>query len=142
MIDVTKCLGCRKGIDVWTKQEGKLKHLDFFASADAGATYDCETPGIEDFLITHENGMMRPEKEYESFFANQSFWWEDIINLSYAVMQDSETVRSFFNSGPEDNRMHNQSNETIEWTLLNMAEEAGIVVDQDGYPDLLKFKNC
>lgn len=62
--------------------------------------------------------------------------------ISLDDMKDPETVRSFFNSGPEDNRIHNQSNETIEWTLLNMAEEAEIVVDYPDYPDLLKFKNC
>ena len=140
MIDVTKCLGCRKGIYIWDKQEGKIKHVDLFASTEAGAIYECTTPGIEEYLFVNENGMLRPKKEYESFFANQSFWWEDILNLAYGVMGDSEKVRSFFNSGPEDNRMHNQSNETIEWTLLNMAEEVGIVVDYPDYPDLLKFK--
>ena len=142
MIDVTKCLGCRKGIDIWTKREEKLKHMDLFASAEAGAIYDCETPGIEEHLIENENGMLRPKAEYQSFFSNQSFWWEDILNLAYGVMEDPERVRSFFNSGPEDSRMHNQSNETIEWTLLNMADEAGIVVDEDNYPDLIRFKNC
>jgi hypothetical protein len=140
MIDVTKCLGCRKGIDVWTKREGKLKHFDFFASADAGAIYDCETPGIEEHLIENENGMLRPKDEFKSFFEKQSWWWEDILELAYAIFQDPSDVKDFFNSGPEDERMHNLPNETIEWTLINLAEEAGIVVDDEMYPDLIRFK--
>jgi len=140
MIDVTKCLGCRKGIDIWTDQEGTIKHLDFFATAEAGATYKCETPDIENYIERNENGMLISKEEYKSFFEKQSFWWEDIIELAYAVLQDPSDVKDFFNSGEEGDRMHNLINETIEWTLVNMAEEAGIVVDEDSYPDLIKFR--
>jgi hypothetical protein len=140
MIDVTKCLGCRKGIDVWTKQEDKLKHFDFFASADAGAIYDCETLEIEQYLEENENGMLRPKKEYDSFFANQSFWWEDILTLAYDVFQSPEEVKDFFNGGDSDNRMHNRSNEDIEDTLVNLADLNDIVVDEETYPDLKRFK--
>ena len=142
MIDVTKCLGCRKGIDVWTKQEDKIKHFDFFASAEAGAIYDCETPGIEEHLIENENGMLRPKEEYDSFFKNQSFWWEDILDLAYEVFKSPTVVQEFFNSGKEGELIHTLPNERIEKTLVNMANVAGVVVDEDTYPDLIRFKNC
>lgn len=142
MIDVTKCLGCRKGIDVWTKQDDKLKHFDFFASADAGAIYDCKTLEIEQYLEENENGMLRPKKEYDSFFKNQSFWWEDILTLAYDIFQSPEEVKDFFNRGDSDNRMHNRSNEDIEDTLVNLADLNDILVDEETYPDLKRFKIC
>jgi len=141
MIDVTKCLGCRKGVDIWQEKDGVIKHVDLFATPEAGAVYECETPNIRDFIELNKNGMLISKPEYKQFFEKQSFWWDDILNLAYEVFKDdSSAVKDFFNSGTVDEKMHNLPNETIEWTLINMAEEAGIVVDEDGYPDLIKFK--
>ena len=141
MIDVTKCLGCRKGIDIWTDQDGTIEHFDFFATAEAASVYKCETPDIENFIERNKNGMLISKPEYKQFFEKQSFWWDDILNLAYEVFKDdSSAVKDFFNSGTVDERMHNLPNETIEWTLINMAEEAGIVVDEEEYPDLIKFR--
>ena len=140
MIDVTKCLGCRKGIDVWTKRDDKIKHMDLFASADAGSMYDCETPGIEEHLIENENGMLRPKPEFKSFFEKQSWWWDDILDLAYEVFQSSSVVQEFFNSGKEGELIHTLPNERIENALVNMANVAGVVVNEDTYPDLIQFK--
>lgn len=141
MIDVTKCLGCRKGIDIWQEKDGVIKHMDLFATAEAGAIYECETPNIRDFIELNKNGMLISKEEFKQFFEKQSFWWEDIINLAYVVFEnDPEAVKNFFNRGSKKERMHNLSNETIEWTLLNIAEEKEVVVDKDEYPDLLKWK--
>jgi len=111
MIDVTKCLGCRKGIDIWQEKDGVIKHMDLFASADAAAIYDCETPGIEEHLIENENGMLRPKPEFKSFFEKQRWWWEDILDLAYAVFQDASDVKDFFNSGPEDEKIYVNNDE-------------------------------
>jgi hypothetical protein len=141
MIDITKCLGCRKGIDIWTDQDGTIEHFDFFATADSASVYKCETPDIENFIEKNKNGMLIAKPEYKKFFEKQSFWWEDILDLAYQVFNDDPTaVKDFFNSGTVDERVHSLSNETIELTLLNMAEAAGLEINEEDYPDLIKFR--
>jgi len=141
MIDITKCLGCRQGIDIWTDLDGTIEHFNFFATADSASVYKCRTPDIENFIERNKNGMLIAKPEYKKFFEKQSFWWEDILDLAYQVFNDDPTaVKDFFNSGTVDKRVHNLPNETIELTLLNMAEAVGIPINEEDYPDLIKFR--
>jgi phage pi2 protein 07 len=130
-------LGCRKGVDLWQEKDGVIKHVDLFATAEAGAVYECRTPNIRDFIELNQNGILISKPEYKQFFEKQSFWWEDILNLAHEVFKgDSSAV----NGGTVDERVHHLPNETIESTLINMAEEAGVPVDKEEYPDLIKFR--
>ena len=143
-IDVTKCMGCRKGISLFFKDEEGYNHVDLFASAEAGAQYKCEnSDSIGEYLIGNDasSKYLPKEGDVKEFFDFQEMWWEDIIDLVYDVFKDQGKVTAFFNEGEKDNRTHNLPNEEIEAKLLVLAKENNIQITKDQYPDLLKFKN-
>lgn len=39
MIDVTKCMGCRRGVNLFTEKDGEYIHVDLFATYEAGAIF-------------------------------------------------------------------------------------------------------
>jgi hypothetical protein len=48
--NIDKCIGCKKGIDLWTKNDNKIYHLDLFATPEAGSSYQCTTLNILDYI--------------------------------------------------------------------------------------------
>lgn len=141
MIDVTKCLGCRKGIGMFLEENGEYNHCDLFATAEAGSIYLCKNSDeIKQFLVKTKNNTYLPNDELQGVFKRQEFWWEDIITLAYDIFDNGNSVKEFFNITENDVLMWNRSNNDIENALIKLAEEKGIEVTIDNYPDLFKFK--
>lgn len=143
MIDVTKCIGCRKGISAFTKEKDGYNHLDLFATPEAGAIFHCENSDvIGGFLKENDNkgGIYVPNYELKEVLDFQSFWWEDIMSLAYDTLKEQEKVSAFFNEGETGNMMWNKPNVEIETSLLAIAGKEGVKVDEESYPDLLKWK--
>ena len=80
-IDVTKCLGCRKGISLFTEKNGEYTHVDIFATPEAGASYKCEnSETIGNFLMKNgDRGTLLPNEELKAFFTKQEIWWAYIV---------------------------------------------------------------
>lgn len=142
MIDVTKCIGCRKGVSLFTEKDGEYTHVDLFATPEAGASFKCEnSETIEKLLVKNgDRGTLLPNDELKKFFDKQEFWWEDIIDLSYATLKEQSKVSEFFNGGEKGNMMWNKPNLEIENALLALAEIEGVKVDEEAYPDLIKWQ--
>ncbi|MGB0881440.1 MAG: hypothetical protein ACPGSO_00695 [Vicingaceae bacterium] len=142
MIDVTKCMGCRKGVSLFTEKDGEYTHVDLFATPEAGASYKCEnSENIGGLLVKNgDKGTLLPNEELKQFFERQEFWWEDIIDLAYDTLKEQNKVSEFFNTGEKGNMMWNKPNLEIENGLLALAEKEGIKVDKEAYPDLIKWQ--
>jgi hypothetical protein len=142
MIDVTKCIGCRKGIPLFTKDENGYAHTDLFASYGSGVTYKCENSDIiGDYLIPNgDKGTLLPNEELKVFFLNQEMWWDDIISLIHDVLKDTKLVQEFFNDGEKGNMTWNLSNEEIEEKISFLAIKEGFFINEEDYPDLLMWK--
>lgn len=142
MIDVTKCIGCRKGVSLFTEKDGEYTHVDLFATPEAGSSFKCEnSETIGKLLVKNgDKGTLLPNDELKKFFEKQEFWWEDIIDLAYATFKEQSKVSEFFNDGEKGNMMWNKTNLEIENSLLALAEIEGIKVDEEAYPDLIKWK--
>lgn len=140
-INVAKCLGCRKGISLFTEQNGEFTHVDLFATPEAGASYKCEnSETIGKFLMKNgDRGTLLPNEQSKAFFTKQKMWWEDIISLAYDTMKEQKMVSEFFNDGGKDNKTWNLPNVEIESKLLVIASEKGIEVNEEAYPDLIKW---
>ena len=141
MIDVTKCIGCRKGVSLFTEKDGEYTHVDLFATPEAGASYKCEnSETIGKLLVKNgDRGTFLPNDELKKFFEKQEFWWEDIIDLAYAILKEQSKVSEFFNDGEKGDMMWNKPNLEIENALLALADIEGIKVDEEAYPDLIKW---
>ena len=142
-IDVTKCLGCRKGISLFTEKNGEYTHVDLFATTEAGASYKCEnSETIGNFLMKNgDRGTLLPNEESKAFFTKQEMWWEDIISLAYDTFKEQKKVSEFLNDGEKDNRTWKLPNVEIENKLLAIALEKGIEVNEEAYPDLIRWGN-
>lgn len=142
-IDVTKCLGCRKGIGAFTEKDGEYFHFDLFATPEAGAIYKCEnSETIGKYLIKNgDKGIMLPNEIAKEFFNKQEMWWEDIISLAHDTLKEQKMVSDFFNQGEKDSKTWNLPNVDIENKLLSIAYENGIDVNEEIYPDLIKWAN-
>ena len=135
MIDVTKCIGCRKGIYPFIKNGDKnYSHLDFFATAEAGAIYSCENSDVVgEFLVDYpEDGKSLPTKSFLDFLDRQSDWWEDMVTLANDILEDPEEVLTFFN----ENGLWNKSNEEIEKALVKLASSKEFLIHEEDYPNL------
>lgn len=141
-IDTSKCLLCRKGIWLFTKDENGYNHLDIFATPEAGASYRCENSNVLDnYLVKNEDrGTYLPNSNVKRLFTNQELWWETIISLAYSIFDNTDEVLEFFNGGDIDNRVWMKSDIEIENLLLELAFQRGIEVDKDDYEDLIKFQ--
>ena len=141
MIDVTKCIGCRKGVSLFTEKDGEYTHVDLFATPEAGASYKCEnSETIGKLLVKNgDRGTFLPNDELKKFFEKQEFLWEDIIDLAYAILKEQSKVSEFFNDGEKGDMMWNKPNLEIENALLALADIEGIKVDEEAYPDLIKW---
>jgi hypothetical protein len=144
MIDITKCIGCRKGVWPLIKKDDQYLHLDVFASEDAGATYEClNSDKIGDQLVPIEGrGTFKPNSELLEIFFFQEAWWEDIIYLCRETFSQHSETADFLNSKHEGKTLITSSNEIIEEKLLNKAKENSIDVSEETYPNLLLWKNC
>lgn len=142
MIDVTKCMGCRKGVSLFIKKDGEYTHVDLFATPEAGASFKCEnSETIGKYLVSNgDRGTLLPNEDLEKFFEKQESWWEDIIDLTYATLKEESKVYEFFNAGEGGNMMWNKPNLDIENALLAIAEREGVTVDKQSYPDLIKWQ--
>jgi hypothetical protein len=141
MIDVTKCIGCRKGIAFFEKRNGIFYHLDILATAEAGALYECtNTPDLEPLVSENKNGMYMANEEFKEFMAHQEWWFEDIIDLAHDLFDNKEDVTSFFYNDVDGKSMIESTNEIIESSLLAIASQKNFSVTEDDYPDLLIYK--
>lgn len=141
VVDITKCIGCRKGIKLFREKNGDYYHVDLFATAESGSEYKCENSDtIGKFLIKNEEtGTILPNDELSTFFINQSLWWENIIDLAEETFEDNDMVLEFFNSGEKDNKVWNKSNLDIENSLLEIVEKKGLEISEYNYPFLIKW---
>jgi hypothetical protein len=135
-INVTKCIGCRKGISLFTEKDGEYTHVDIFATPEAGSLYKCENSEIiGSFLMKNgENGTLLPNEESKAFFTKQAMWWEDIISLAYDTLKEQTGVSKFFNDGTI-----NLTNIEIENKLVAIALLNGIELNEEVYPDLIRW---
>ncbi len=142
-IDVTKCIGCRKGVSMFTIKEGVYIHHDLFASAEAGASYKCNnTATIGNYLVKNgERGTFLPNDNAEEFFDKQESWWEDIITLAYNTFKEQKFVSDFFNGGNDGSKVLNLPNVELENKLLANAKEKGIEITEDKYPYLILWES-
>lgn len=141
-INVAKCMGCRKGISLFTEKDGEYTHVDLFATREAGASYKCEnSETIGNFLMKNgDRGTLLPNEESKAFFTKQEMWWEDIISLAYDTLKEQKMVSEFFNDGEKDSRTWNLTNVEIENKLLAIASVNGIEVNEEAYPDLIRWE--
>ena len=143
-LDVTQCIGCRKGIGLFIKEKDKtFTHLDLFATPEAGASYKCTN---QDEIKKHVKknkgkGTYLADTELQEFYDKQDAWWYDFIEAASVVFEDNEELNEFFNQGEKGNKMWNQPNKVMENALLEIAEEKSIEIRKDDYPDLLKWKS-
>lgn len=141
MIDVTKCIGCRQGIDVFMEKEGDYLHFDFFASPEESEIYMCGNSDVMgQHLVRNKNGLLTTSDDLKKFFEKQSYWWDEVLVLAHSVMVDDAEVEAFFMDDREGEPMINKSNEDIERALLSLAEDQGLKITREEYPDLLKWK--
>ena len=142
MIDVTKCIGCRKGVSLFTEKDGEYTHVDLFATPEAGASFKCENSEIigKHLTTNGDRGTLLPFGDLKSFYEKQEFWWENIINLAYTTLKNQSKVSEFFNSGENGNMIWNKPNIDIENELLALANKEGVKVDKEDYPDLIKWR--
>jgi hypothetical protein len=142
MIDVTKCIGCRKGVSLFTEKDGEYTHIDLFATPEAGESFKCEnSETIGKYLVPNsDRGTLLPNEDLKKFYNKQEFWWEDVIALAYAVLKEQSKVSEFFNSGKKGNKIWNKPNVDIENKLLALADKEGVKVDEEAYPDLIKWQ--
>ena len=143
-IDVTQCIGCRKGIGLFIKEKDKtFTHLDLFATPEAGESYTCTNQKeIKKHLKKNGNkGTYLADEELQEFYTEQEAWWYDFIEVAIVVFEDNKELNTFFNQGEEKgNKMWNQPNKVMEDALLEIAEEMSIEIRKEDYPDLLKWK--
>lgn len=142
MIDVTKCIGCRKGVSLFTEKDGEYTHVDLFATPEAGASFKCgNSETIGKYLVPNgDRGALLPNEELKRFYEKQEFWWEDIIDLAYDTLKEQNKVSEFFNNDERGNMIWNKPNIDIENKLLALAEIEGVKIDEEDYPDLIKWK--
>ena len=87
-----------------------------------------------------DRGTLLPNEELKAFFTKQEIWWEDIISLAYDTLKEQKMVSEFFNGREKDNRTWNLPNIEIENKLLAIASENGIEVNEETYPDLIRWE--
>jgi len=141
-INVAKCIGCRKGISLFTEKDGEYTHVDLFATPEAGAIYKCEnSETIGNFLMKNgDNGTLLPNEQSKELFTKQEMWWENIISLAYDTLKEQKIVSEFFNDGEKDARTWNLTNVEIENKLLAIASVNGMEVNEEAYPDLIRWE--
>ena len=140
-LDVTKCMGCKKGLTLFFKDDKGFKHVDLFSSYASGSEYKCENSDtVGEFLYEQTSSKYLTKEEFMQMFKDQDFWWEDIIDLAHAILKESKDVTDFFNEGEPGKMNWNLSNEDLESKLLELAKENDISTPEDSYPDLIKFK--
>jgi hypothetical protein len=140
-INVTTCMGCKKGIESFVLMENQFFHLDLFATPGEGHQFKCNSENIGDILIKSDNGVFFPDTEHEVLFREQSFWWTEILTLAMDVFGSDEAILEFLNTGESGKKMWNNTNDVIEKELISIAENKGIVIDATTYPDLLLWNN-
>lgn len=139
LVDVTKCSGCRNGISLFSfsEEDDQYIHVDFLATKEHGISYKCENSDeIEKYLVKNgDRGTYLPSEDYDEYFKNQEFWWEDIIDLSTNIFDDENKRIEFLKS------IIDKPNEEVENELLKKAKEEGVEVDEEEFPDLLKWND-
>lgn len=142
IINVGRCMGCRKGIYPFTFNNGIYNHLDMFYSPEEGALMKCgNSDVIGNYLIENkESGMLMPTEDLKELYIEQENWWQDIIYLANTIFdEDHEKIGAFFNEGEKGNMVWNLSNVDIENKLLALADVKGMVITKEDYECLLKF---
>jgi hypothetical protein len=143
MLDVTKCIGCRKGIGIFTKEPHGYNHVDVFNTIESGAIFRCKNSSvIGQYLIKNENtGTYLPNKEFKEFLLNQGSWWGDILDILYEIFQSSEDdINEFFNTEIKGKKLWNLPNQRIEEKVLQLADKNNLEIRMIIYPDLYKSK--
>jgi hypothetical protein len=143
MIDITTCIGCRKGVWPLIYKDNKYYHVDLFSSAESGAQYEClNSDEIGEYLVKIEGkGTLKPNPELDEVYTAQEFWWEDILTLCHEVFKDPNDIADLFNSKINSKSLITSENIDIENALIKLAKDKYIEITQQKYPDLLLWKN-
>lgn len=138
-LDVTKCIGCRKGTLPFTHvRKGYIHHLDLFASAEAGEMYPCANKDVvEKHLTTTSRGIYDTSPELSEVMNWQASWWDDIMTILHAMFKGKwpEATDYINNSG-----VLAMSNKDMEDFIIRDAIKMGIVIDADKCPDLISME--
>jgi hypothetical protein len=143
-LDVTQCIGCRKGIGLFIKdKDKKFIHLDLFATPEAGESYTCTNQKeIKKHLKKNGNkGTYLADGELAEFYEKQDAWWYDFIELASNTFEDNDELNKFFNAGEQGDKVWNQPNNIMEGVLLKVADGKNIEITKEDYPDLLKWNH-
>ncbi len=143
-LDVTQCIGCRKGIGLFIKEKDKtFTHLDLFATPEAGASYKCSNQKEikKHVKLNKGKGTYLADDELQEFYDFQEAWWYDFIELASNVFEGDDELNKFFNTGVKGDKVWNQNNVVMEGVLLKIAKDKNVEVTEEDYPDLLKWKS-
>ena len=93
MIDVTKCIGCRKGTSLFFEKDGEYIHVDLFATPESGSACKCEnSETIGNFLMKNgDRGTFIPNEQSKEFFNNQI---ELIKNIKNQKTKKNKSVKN------------------------------------------------
>jgi len=142
-LDVTQCIGCRKGIGLFIKEKDKtFTHLDLFATPEAGHSYKCTNQKIIEKHVKKNKGKgtYLADDELQAFYIDQEDWWYDFIDLASDTFTNNDELNEFFNRGEKGDKMWNKPNNVMEIELLTIARERGVEVIKDYYPSLIKWR--
>lgn len=140
-IDVRNCIGCRKGESLFIKTDDGFSHLDLFASYSAGATYNCPNSKVIESHLTPngDKGTYLADDKLTAIYNAEGNWWEDIVSLANQVLNEQQKVSEFFNQEVSGVKMWNRTNVEIENSLMKIVDELGFKIDEEEYPDLIKW---
>lgn len=137
-------MGCRKGVFPFSKNDnGRFEHIDIFATPEAGAIYECKnSEEVEQYLTQDESrgNIWMPTDEFKDFLNDEFCWFEEIIELAYKVLSESDRVKEFFEMGEDGDRNWQLPKHELEGALIAMAKAVNIDVKQEDYPEFSIWK--
>lgn len=135
MVDVTRCIGCRKGVALFTKDENGYKHVDLFATQARGSEYRCgNSDVIGEYLNETPRGTFLPNYVLGPQLEFQDFWWQDIVTVLFSTLETVTAVNEHIKT------IIDLPNALLEQKVLTLAESKGVSINSYDYPDLLKWK--
>lgn len=134
MLDTTNCIGCRKGIRNLHLIKGEIHHIDLFMSKMSAGSYLCGNNRQIKNLVQELEPRVILGEELDEYLKQQSYWWEDIIELAHETFLEQSLVNDFFIKNIKE------SDEVLEKLLLVEAEKKKVEIEEGYYTDLLLYK--
>jgi hypothetical protein len=115
------CVTCMKGKCTFMMHDGRLTHLDLFATAEAGAMYKCgNSETIRKFLTENENGGIYVANDAsKDYFIDRQMWWSDVIELASELMPTEDLQEFFAGEDP----LWKKPKREVEAALLSLVSE-------------------